>query len=152
MWKLYSSYANGVAIQTTIRRFHESLSLGDDKHRLRSRPVTYSDEPHVQDYNTYGVSMGIREASKIVLRKRTCYQFENEWRAFILDRHCAFAGKAVPIDLAKLIEKVWLAPLADATLDATAKGITQRYGLHVEVSRSMLEEPRSFPDSPIAYD
>jgi hypothetical protein len=56
------------------------------------------------------------------------------------------------LDLPTLIEKVWLAPLADATLEATAKGITQRYGLHVQVSRSMLEEPQPFPDSPIADD
>jgi hypothetical protein len=55
----------------------------------------------------------------------------------------------VPVDLSKLIKKVWLAPLAATSLEAQPKGITQRYGLHLEVSRSMLEQPKPIPDSPI---
>jgi hypothetical protein len=54
------------------------------------------------------------EASKIALGKRTFYQVENSGAR---SSWTALAGKAVPVDLPKLIEKVWLAHLADATLE-----------------------------------
>jgi hypothetical protein len=142
LWKLYSSDTHGIAVRTTAGRFRASLQLDEtDRHLIRCARVRYTQRVPTQNFNKHA-RLGIELATEISTRKDPCYRYENEWRAILYRPESeSISGVAVRADLSKLIQEVWLSPLADSLFTDAVRSITAKYGLKIAPKQSTLRQP-----------
>ena len=86
------------------------------------------------------------------VNKRKSYEHEQEFRLLIQDFASAKGpsvsesstprrlGLYIPVDLSKLIEKVYVAPSNAKWLHKLVASITKKYGLDKDVAQSSLDE------------
>lgn len=142
MWKLYSQVNAGIAIQSTYERLKECFSV-TDKHIFISK-VKYLD--YETDF--------IREdfSFEPFICKRKSFEYEKELRAMFdislygkdknYKDNLPEYGMNIDIDIDKLIEKVYISPLAAEWFGELVKNIVKRYDIKKEVRVSKLcEEP-----------
>jgi hypothetical protein len=143
MWKLYARTCDAVAVQSTYGRLHSELPAH-----------TYVGMVDYMDYRTEW--MPEDNSFYRFMRKRKSFEHERELRA--LTQHLPYApdpnggpfevitreqnhecGRLVPVRLAELLERVYVAPTAPAWFLAIVQRITARYGLNVAVDQSSLD-------------
>lgn len=156
MWKLYAVEGIGVAVRSTYDRLASSLPRAD-RHRNQSGPwmlelpVRIAKVRYV-DYDKYD---GAHEDP--FLLKRKSFEHEREIRAIAEDWHSfqgdprdhlppeyrsryPDGGALVPVDLAKLIEAVYVPPQAPRWFARVVEDLVKRYRIKVLVRQSALDK------------
>lgn len=130
MWKLYASGkdAKGVAIKTTVGRLKEAI--GRDIEIGRIEYIDYSKEwPN---------------ANEALWRKRLSFEYEHEVRVRVITNGGLSPTPPefmlLPVDLDKLIESVYVSPMAEAWFKELVVDVLQKYGLNKEVFHSALDD------------
>ncbi len=147
MWLLYAS--DGIAVETTFERFISSIpqgTPGDGTHSIQAGLVRYI------DYETD--IMPPSNAFWPFVHKRLSFAHEQEFRAVIHEMgeqmvdHGRFQirepgvppeGFQVPVDVAKLIGKVHVAPTSAAWFADAVRALVQRFGFAFSVEQSQLD-------------
>jgi len=147
MWKIYGSYDTGIAIQSSVERFRKSVQLeGFAEHKTSH--VEYFDTLPLPDFDySKGIEFSWPKACELHLRKRSCFKFEQEWRAVIVgwgsDRNSyKNKGIQVPVVVDDLIERVFVSPLASDSFLRTVTTASEKFGLKVMPRRSELARRR----------
>jgi hypothetical protein len=132
MWRLYLRGGDGVAIQTTLRRFAAVLASCPEE--ILIKKVSYID---------YGAET-FRERSPYApyLHKRSSFEHEREIRAltFVDNRHgIGPAGIAISTNTDILIENIFVAPTSADWFLAAVQAVVDRFELSRKVQRSELD-------------
>ena len=129
MWRLYAKTDQAIAIQTTYGRlvdaFDETVLIG---------AVRYIDYDHAV--------FPLDDALWPAAHKRLSFKHENEIRALKLamDHGNEPLGHSVPLDLATLVEHVYVSPSRPSWYGQLAERLTQRFGYRFPISKSRLSE------------
>ncbi len=82
-----------------------------------------------------------------IIHKRKSFEHERELRAVIYrDEACPFdesvggKGLIVPIDVAELIEEIFVSPTAQSPLSDVVAGLAEKYGLSAPVLPSRVND------------
>lgn len=129
MWKLYLKSDEGIAIQSTYKRFIDSFKKSEQDIFIGA--VTYVDEDNDE--------IDWRNVLNYALHKRKSYEHEKELRALIMD-YPPEGGIIVPVDLGTLIEKIYVAPNSPKWIHGLLNKVVKRYKLNIEVEQSKLFE------------
>lgn len=135
MWRLFSPPEEAVALHSTYARLREVLP-----HCVRIHTVRYADEADPR--------CRAREPLYHYFIKRQAFEHEKELRAVVdepcdADRDAAQpqrndAGWLVPVDLNRLITRVYISPTAADWFYELVQRLSERYGLKAPVERSAL--------------
>jgi hypothetical protein len=129
MWRLYAKTDQAIALQTSYSRlvdaFDSSIIIG---------AIRYAD----YDHTVFPMGNAIWPAA----HKRLSFRHENEIRAlkFAMDDGNEPAGHSVPVDLANLIERVYVSPNCPAWYADLADRLTRRFGYEFTITKSRLSE------------
>ena len=148
MWKLYSGEGQGIAIQSTVGHLKNSL-------KKYKRDKIYMYKVKYVDYDDYWMA---EHNLAIFFYKRKSFQHENEFRAVIqkvslidpvncipLDKMpFKDGGLYVPVDLEKLIEKVYLSPTCPDWQRELIQSTLNKYGINKKVWHSRLRDEPIF--------
>lgn len=142
MWRLYLKSNEGIAVQSTAKRFADSFrAYSDDVHIGRVKYIDY-EKADIGGYNLF----------EYALLKRISYKHENEIRAItnpcvtipgrrVVDRNPGPEGMSIPVVLEELVKSVYVAPTAEEWLVTLVRQVVDRYGLTVPVIQSDLAKP-----------
>jgi hypothetical protein len=129
MWRLYANSDQSIAIQTSYRRlvgaFDESIIVG---------AVRYIDYDHAV--------FPPNDALWPAAHKRASFSHENEIRALkvaMADGNEPL-GHSVPVNLAELVERVYVSPNCPSWYEKLAQRLTQRFGYGFPILKSRLSE------------
>lgn len=139
MWKLYRKSNEGIAIQSTYQRMIDSFH--------NSEPIVHVGLVSYIDYETEAYDC--KNAFQTLLHKRKSYEHERELRAVAYDedpdtvfKHVDEEGIDVKVDLTRLIEAVYLDPLAPNWLEHLVGSLISRLGYNFALrSSKLLEAP-----------
>lgn len=132
MWGLYCPSGGGVAIRSTAARLSEVLPKQIEDSAILVWAVRYV------DYDIAAIpEMSLLER---LAHKRLSYAHEQELRAGLIHRDSP-PFVAVPVDLSKLVEAVYVAPGMPSWHRGIVESLVDRYGLNVEVRQSRLDDP-----------
>jgi hypothetical protein len=141
---LWSVYGKAIAIESKVSSLRDALEPTD--HRVHIGAVTYID--YENDH------LPADNALRAILHKRLYFDNERELRAVITGNptergdgfriaaqylHDPRAGIVVPVELARLVHRVWIAP-GGGLLQTVVSGLVERYELPVEVRLSHVDE------------
>ena len=137
MWKIYTATSEAVAIRSTYKSLREALP-----DRVNIGMVSYIDfEKEV-----------IPEANALYpfMYKRLSYSYEKEVRALDFDTtdedgqpqtdgNLLPMGKYVPVDIDKLVHRIYVAPGAPSWFREVVADLCSRYGIQKEVTQSSID-------------
>lgn len=134
MWSQYIRAGEGIAVQTTFEKLKAAISI--ESHPVHGAMVQYVDfDTHVPDHLNI-VTWGVL--------KRSSYAHENEFRLVALDQ-AGPTGLTLPLDLALLIDNVYVAPTTPDWLYDLVVSLLAKYELDIPVLRSrLLDSPKYF--------
>jgi hypothetical protein len=144
MWKIYSGLGKGIGIQSTIQKLWESL------HKCKND--VFIGEVEYVDFSKLLKEEWQRFHPKhLYLYKRKCFEFEKELRAIVEmvavedGRIVPFKeeGADIPVDLNKLVEKVWVSPYSSEWYSGLIERIMLRYNINKHVGQSSIDEKPS---------
>jgi len=128
LWRLYAKTDQAIAIQSSYSRlvdaFDASVIIGAVRYTGHDDAVFPSD------------------ALWPAAHKRLSFKHENEIRAlkFAMDDGNEPPGHGVLVDLAKLVERVYVSPNCPSWYEKLAERLTQRYGYAFPITKSRLSE------------
>jgi hypothetical protein len=133
-----------------INSIPEGDALGTDGAALHVEfgAVQYVD--HHRDSNPFS---GLQQPTWEFFMKRKSFEYEQEFRALVygmpllrdgVESVFPDDGVAVPVDLVRLIESIYVAPGAPAWFLETVRGAVLRAGHDFPVHQSGLDEPALF--------
>lgn len=142
MWKLDSKSDEGIAIQSTYRRLSDSFhNYGEDEVYIG-----------IINYIDYKKSAAMSNENFLFpfIHKWNSYQYEQELRALIIRfpikenepnylKSNAFKnGLEVPVDLEKLVERVYISPNAGKWFEELLVSVMKKYNFGKPVTKSPL--------------
>ncbi len=145
MWKLYLKSDEGVGICTTFSDMKRAFCNSKDV--IYPASVTYID--HQND------TIPVGNVFYPICHKRKSFEHEAEMRLVwwsgsitnreivgLLDPNVPYPddGRAVPVVLADLIQKVYVSPTSKAFFHEVVKSITKKHGLNCPVIKSDLDD------------
>lgn len=139
MWKLYLKSGDGIAIQSSVGRLIAS-SKKYTQNEIHVFRVEYV------DYDTFKIP---EDSLAPYFYKRISFKHENELRAVIqIDREGQINanrlpfinGIYVPVDLEKLIKRVYVSPTCPDWQKEATQSIINKYELDRRIKRSKLSE------------
>ena len=144
MWRLYLKSDEGIAVQTSYRKFRSSFT--DDK-EIYIGVVKYI------DYETEWIDAG--NMLLPFVHKRKSYEHEREVRAVVtqwptgeygldFSHDTIVAGLGIKVDVEQLIERIYVAPSSPAWFAELVGALVQRYGYNFPVVQSKLGEQPFF--------
>ena len=136
MWKLYLKSNEGIAIQSTYRSLSESIKVSDDDDdEVVIGIVQYMD--YEKEWNS---SPG--DYYNTFLRKRRSFSCEQELRAIRVNfqANVSSRGLYVPVDLKRLIQRIYVAPSSPEWFYELVKSVTKKYEYNFDVVRSELDD------------
>jgi hypothetical protein len=134
MWKLYTSQNESICIRSKYQIFANLLPAG-----VLLGCVKYIDYRQDSFDNT-------KDMSSYIVHKRKSFEHEREIRAVVYcNETCPFEqagerGLIVPIDVAALIEEIFVSPTSQSPLTEVVGGLAQKYGLRAPVLRSRVND------------
>jgi hypothetical protein len=144
MWKLYLKSGEGIAIQTTVGRLVESVSLHPEHIFIgKVKYINYKSD-----------SISIDNSLNFAIHKRLDFEYEHELRALIWktqqEKGENFSGEremqypiekgiSVPVNVNQLIETIYVAPSNPDWFWVLIDKIKTRYGLNADVVRSEID-------------
>lgn len=150
MWQIYGSAARGVAIKSTVRRYREAIKVElPDSHFDFGQVKYHSDLPSASDLQIdlrdgtipmpgHGVAAQI---VKLAFHKRSCFEYEHEWRSAVYQDIRSIRGIDVDCDLEKLITAVYVGPRADEFFFNVVSTVMEKFGLTKPLEKSGLLDP-----------
>ena len=129
LWRLYGKTDQAIAIQSSYSRlvdaFDASIIIG---------AVRYTD----YDHEVFPMSDALWPAA----HKRLSFKHENEIRALkvAMDDGNEPLGHGVSVELAKLVERVYVSPNCPSWYEKLAERLTRRYGYNFPITKSRLSE------------
>lgn len=143
MWNLYVKSQEGIAVQSTYRRFVDSLANYPD-FEVHVGMIRYI------DYQRDAIPIG--NMLSPCMYKRKSFEHERELRALIWtpqhgrnvigepsqNKYADQTGLYVLVDVDRLIERVYIAPTAPRWTLELLTSVVRRYGLHKDVVQSDL--------------
>jgi hypothetical protein len=129
MWRIYLKSDEGVALQTTAARLARAFESTDDE--LCIGGVRYLDyeRERIDD----------REQLARFFCKRKAFEYEREVRvAWCASEPHSDPGRYIATDLAKLIERVVISPMAEPWFGDLVRSVTRRYGFDFSIVGSEL--------------
>lgn len=127
MWKLYSKdYANAIAIQTTTKSIYEAI---DKDPYISIGKVKYI------DYKKTFASI-----NGAFWYKRKSFEYENEVRLITTKINSSNKGIYIPVNIDKLIEKIYVSPYASEWFYDVVNSVVKKYGVKAAVTRSTMKE------------
>jgi len=155
MWKLYSRADAGVAVVSTPARMREAVNLTLVQHTAMLGPVEYL------DFERDGMTLPFGRTARPGFLKRKSFEHEKEVRGMIrIDEYPEDLnlihspkwvrslaekvprGISVSVDLARLIERIYVSPLAPSWFVDLVQTLASRHGLANLVRPSrLLGEP-----------
>ena len=146
MWKLYCSEygSHGVVIKTDVQKLKACL-MNIDKNIL-FKNVQYVANFFVKKYNP--------EIEEMLCHKRKAFEFENEYRAFFVDRDELFnvnpkEGYSMQINPEELISEIRVSPYAAEHMKNEVVKLVRRYNMNINVKSSEIQ---TFPILSITED
>ena len=152
MWKIYGRSLECVAVLSSYQRLCEALP--EDVHVGVVRYIDY-DADFIEPNNSFAPFMHKQRAFeyeqeiRAVTRAGFLPRLQHEVRKWNKNGRPAVEaepppGKTVVVPLEKLIEAVYVGPLAPKWFFDIVTGVTAKYGLGVAVVRSGLDDPPLF--------
>ena len=134
MWKLYcTAYGKrGIVIKTDVQRLKSCLANSDKN--ILFKAVQYVPNFHVKKYNP--------EIEEMLCHKRRAFDFENEYRAFFVDKNIYSTPKNginIPVDPEKLISEIRVSPFADQSLKDEVLSLINKYKLSIPLKKTEIE-------------
>lgn len=134
MWKLYcTDYGTrGIVIKTDLQKLKSCLA-GSDK-TILFKAVQYVPNFYVKKYNP--------EIEEMLCHKRKAFDFENEYRAFFVDRDLNSMpsnGMNISIDPENLISEIRISPFADKSLKDEVLDLIKKYELNIPVKKTEIQ-------------
>jgi hypothetical protein len=129
MWDLYGGRGEGIAIVTSVARLARSLQAEPTIYGGMVRYVDYQSHKPAEPFNVFDWAT----------LKRSSFSHEREFRA-ILPFHTGplRAGAAVAVDLAALVEAVYVSPSTHPWWVEVVRDVCRRYQMNVPVQQSDL--------------
>lgn len=131
MWSLYGK-ENGLAIKTTGKNLKECFSV--EQENIYITKVSYID--YEKDFLPEG------NAFYLGTHKRKSFYYENEIRGLCLIQNRTpskeEAGIYIAVDIAKLIQEIYISPYAPSYMVDTVKNLLERYKYSIPVIKSSL--------------
>jgi hypothetical protein len=133
MWKLYTSQNESICIRSRYETFARLLPA-----ESMLGVVKYIDY-HRDSFDT-------GQVLNYIVHKRISFEHEREIRAVIYyDETCPFEregenGLVVAIDMATLIEEIFVSPTAQSPLSDVVAGLAEKYGLSAPVLPSRVND------------
>jgi hypothetical protein len=133
MWKLYGSQKESISITSTYQKLCDALPneafIGEVHYINYKRDVIEKSVP-----SGYGAAHAALPL-KLIMHKRESYAHEREIRAVLWSEQPETSAKyteenyglAVPIDLASVIDAVYIGPAASRMLKKVVDGLLQKY-------------------------
>lgn len=130
MWRLYSDNNKGVVIQTTLQDLADSI---DDQRIFLSevRYINFNDEsltPSDLNVNGHFSPLLKRESFKHEQEVRLFFQPEANYEA-ISDEDYQYKHELVPVNVSKLISKIYISPYAQEPYNSSVKAILRLFGI-----------------------
>lgn len=129
MWGLYAREEGGVAIRSTVGSLKGALHHGDGSRDVLVGSVRYL------DFSAGEIPM--TNLLHAFWTKRVSFQHEREVRAILLEQPVD-VGIAVEVDLALLLDGIYVSPTASSWMKETVVDLAAKYGIAVEVHQSDL--------------
>ena len=143
MWKLYLKSDEGIAVQSTVRRFTNCFTCEEKVFVGRVNYIDYKRDNLEHYYNSFAP----------IITKRKSFEHERELRAVIYrspepgadglmhtDSESIQHGVNISIDLEKLVENVFVAPNTPNWIVDLLRSVIEQYGKSFKIERSALEE------------
>ncbi|MFN7934252.1 MAG: DUF2971 domain-containing protein [Bryobacteraceae bacterium] len=148
LWRIFAPGESGVAIRSTIPKFLKHVDMKSHFAVYYTDHVKYYDGKPTADFDySKELSASLETVCQINLRKRRCFEYEEEWRAVGIGKsHHKGKGVLVPVDLNSLVDRVVVSPLASRAFLDTIRSVAIKSGLGVQPERSTLE--RRLPRRP----
>jgi hypothetical protein len=138
MWKLYARTSEAIAVESTFGHLRVLLP-GDST----ARRCVYIGMVKYLDYEAQAFPQN--NVYWPFVHKRLSFAHERELRAIVqeggaggLSTPNPDPGITIPVELEKLIRRVWVAPDAPGWFFELVKSVCSRYGVAVEVRQSKL--------------
>lgn len=134
MWEIYGQTENSVAIKTTALKLKQSFDLEkvmEDAIEIALDEVSYEDHDNARSKRNYRQPFFI---------KRPHFSFEQEVRLYLFARHArtrseASAGHKISVDLASLIDEIYVHPDAEDWFLDAIKDLIEKYDIDAEVKK-----------------
>jgi hypothetical protein len=140
MWKLYLKSDEGIAIRSTYKRLFKCLN--ESKYNLNIGTVKYI------DYEKEGFPLN--NGLYPFLHKRKSFEHENELRAIIwfkegnnsklLTKVDLTYGIGISVDLAELIESIFVSPYAPRWFHDLVESVVKKYNVSTNIHYSKINE------------
>jgi ABC-type transporter Mla MlaB component len=133
MWNLYSKSSESVCIQTDFVTLEDALP--DQVFIGMVRYVNYETDI-IPEQNLFFP----------IMHKRLSFMHEQEVRAVTVAQHAdsigslRSGGMSIPLDVNKLIRKIYINPTAPSWFSDVVSAVAERYGLSADVTRSSLSD------------
>lgn len=133
MWKLYTSQNESICIRS---KYKTLANLLPEESLLGC----------VEYINYHRDSFDTTEMWSYIIHKRKSFEHEREIRAAIYrGEACPFEavdgkGLVVPINVAELIEEIFVSPTAQSPLSEVVTGLAEKYGLSARVLESRVNQ------------
>jgi hypothetical protein len=143
MWKLYSNYNYGIAIQSTVQKLDDSILY--DEFPIDIRPVKYLDwknegigKDQIFDVQLFIKRISFKHEKEIRAVIRPNFQYGNKQKKISIRGD----GKLIPIDLNSLIETIHVSPYAKSWFVNLIKKVVEKYLPNKQVVQSNQLELR----------
>jgi streptogramin lyase len=143
MWDAYS-FAGGIAITSTVGQLIDSIDCPFVDER---QTVGLPDGPkapmfvglvHYIDYESGAVLRST--ALDYLTLKRQSFEHERELRAVVLPAQPILGGQQVECDLGRLVNEIYVSPLAPAWFRESVQAVVDRFGMSRTVRQSDLDQ------------
>jgi hypothetical protein len=153
MWQIYGSDGCGIAVKSSIDQYQRSVALDIPEQQFKFDRVEYDldcgwNSTIDLSRGSTPVGSGVwRELLKIAFHKRTCFAYENEWRAALYQDKRDITGCSVPADLDILVSEIYVGPKASQLDFEVVSAVMEKFDLEKPLKRSGLlqKPPRSSP-------
>jgi hypothetical protein len=145
MWKIYGSQSLGIAIKSSVDQYQRAARFNIPASHYAIGPVKYyndleSSQDTQRDFR-FSVPLSENlwnEVLKLAFNKRSCYEYETEWRAALYQDARPETGVAINFDLEELISAVYLGPRVEDFVFDAVLSMMDKFGLRKPLQRSVL--------------
>jgi hypothetical protein len=147
MWEIYGSRGCGLAVKSSVGQYKRAARFEVPSSHYAFGKVRYhgdlASSLDIQRNFSKGpipLSSSLwNEVLQLAFHKRSCYEYENEWRAALYqDSRPEISGVHIAFDLEQLISAVYVGPRAEEFVFDAVLSIMDKFTLRKPLERSVL--------------
>ena len=146
MWQIYGSLGCGVAVKSSVGQYQRAARFDVPSSQYAFGKVKYHSDlkssPAIRrDFSRGSIPVGEdlwNEVLKLGFHKRSCYEYENEWRAAVYQDSQPENGFYTVFDLEQLISAIYVGPRAEKFFLDAVSSILDKFLLKKQLDRSDL--------------